>query len=188
MQLPSYHTVKVSSVIPNTLGDPWYFIDFHWNVTFGNSPTTPSTLGSYQNLDRVRLATHAGVVTTERNHIYHLIYNIYWDFISSQHVVHGMVMVHNITSAVHQVGHLMASQNSITCQLQMSTTWTTSTAAVNYTSGHEKNKDHFKLWGLASKPITTSHYQWSITIINNYIIWSDPQQLIKSSSFKSSFN
>ena len=32
-------------------------------------------------------------------------------------MVHDMVMAHDITSAVHQVGHLMASQNRITCQL-----------------------------------------------------------------------
>ena len=32
-------------------------------------------------------------------------------------MVHGMVKVHDITSTVHQVGHLMASKNRITCQL-----------------------------------------------------------------------
>ena len=48
------------------------------SVTVGNSPTAPDTLGSYQTLDWARLAgEHAGVNTTERNHIYHLIYNIY---------------------------------------------------------------------------------------------------------------
>ena len=39
-------------------------------------------------------------------------------------MVHGMAMVHHITSTVHQVGHLMASQNRI----HMSTTSTTSAA------------------------------------------------------------
>ena len=75
-------------------------------------------------------------------------------------MVHGMVMVHNITSTVHQVGHLMALQNRITCQLQMSTTSTTSTPSIE-TSGHEKNKKktQYQLQGLTSKPITTSHYQ-----------------------------
>ena len=37
-------------------------------------------------------------------------------------MVHGMVMVHDITSTVHKAGHLMASQNRIICQLQMPTT------------------------------------------------------------------
>ena len=48
------------------------------HVTVGNSPTAPGTLGSYQTLDWARLAgKHAGVTTTERNHIYHLTHNIY---------------------------------------------------------------------------------------------------------------
>ena len=70
-----------------------------------------------------------------------------------------MVMVHNITSAVHQVGHLMASQNRITdgmsstdvnyrCQSKMPTT----------PLCMKKIKNQYQLWGLASKPITTSPY------------------------------
>ena len=46
---------------------------------------------------------------------------------------------------------------------------------INCTSGVKKKQ--YQLWGLASKPITTSHYQLSITIINNYMTWSDPQHL-----------
>ena len=89
-------------------------------VTVENSCTAPGTLGSYQTLDWARLAgQHAGVIMTERNHIYHLMHNIYWDITSSQHIVHGMVMAHEISSAVHQVGHLMTPQNRITCQLHL---------------------------------------------------------------------
>ena len=103
------------------------------SVMVGNSPV-PGTLGSYQTLDWARLA-HAGVNRTERNHIYHLIHNIIIEnFTSLQHMVCSMVMVHDITSAVHPVGHFMALQNRITCklhqlhQLQLSTTSTVSTA------------------------------------------------------------
>ena len=117
------------------------------SVTVGNSPIAPGTLGSYQILDWAMLA-NAGVVTTDRNHIYHLIHNIYCDVISSQHMVHGMVMVHDAISAVHQVDHLMASQNRITCQLQMSTTSnpsTTSTAPL----GMKKNKKSVSVRGFS---------------------------------------
>ena len=44
---------------------------------------------------------------------------------------------------------------------------------------NKKKKKQYQLWDLASKPITTSYYQLSITSINNYITWSDPQQLNK---------
>ena len=48
------------------------------HVTVGNSPTAPGTQGNYQQLNWAWIAgVHAGVVTTERNHTYHLIYNIY---------------------------------------------------------------------------------------------------------------
>ena len=50
-------------------------------------------------------------------------------------MVHGMVMVHDITSTVHQVGCLIALQNRITCQLHQ-----LNQLHVNYTSGHEKYK------------------------------------------------
>ena len=67
-------------------------------MTVGNSPTAPGTLGIYQPLNWAWLAgEHAGVITTERNHIYHLIYNIYSDTTSGYITAHGMAL-HNITS------------------------------------------------------------------------------------------
>ena len=48
------------------------------SVTVGISTTAPGTLGNYQPLNWAWLAgEHTGVITTERNHIYYLIYNIY---------------------------------------------------------------------------------------------------------------
>ena len=125
---------------------------FHFaNVTVGNSPTAPGTLRSYQTIDWARLA-HAGVNRTERNHSYHLIHNIYWDITSSQHMVHGVVKVHNITSTVHQVGHMSTTSSQVNYINLIN---------FNYTSGMKNKikKNQYQLWGLASKPITTSHYQ-----------------------------
>ena len=91
---------------PVTAGQPACAttISSYTTVTDGNSPTAPGTLGIYQPLIWARLAgEHAGVITTERNHIYHLIYSIYCDITSVYITAHGMVL-HDITSAtsVHQ--------------------------------------------------------------------------------------
>ena len=107
--------VEGSSVlfVPGLIQVPYWA----WKVwQWGTSPTAPGTLGSYQTLDWARLACR-GYHNREEPHLpfntqhllrYHII------------TAHGMVMVHDITSTVHQVGHLLASQNRITCQ--MSTT------------------------------------------------------------------
>ena len=75
-------------------------------------------------------------------------------------MVHGMVKVNKITSTVHQVGHMSTTSsqvnyiNLINC-----------IECIKYTSGMKEIKNNqYQLWGLASKPITTSHYQ----IISNH--------------------
>ena len=68
-------------------------------------------------------------------------------------MVHGMVKVHNITSAVtsggSHINYIITGQLHQLHQLQLQLhLW------------HKKKlKNHYQLWGLASKPITTSHYQ-----------------------------
>ena len=70
-------------------------------------------------------------------------------------MVHGMVMVHNITSTVHQVGHMSTTSSQVN--------YINLINCINnfkYPSGNEKiKKNQYQLWGLASKPITTSYYQ-----------------------------
>ena len=67
-------------------------------------------------------------------------------------MVHGMVMVHNITSAAHQVGHMSTTSSQVN--------YINLINCINCTSGMKKKikKKQYQLWGLASKPITTSHY------------------------------
>ena len=74
------------------------------SVTVWDSPTIPGTLGIFQPLNWARLAgEHAEVITTERNHTYHLIYKIYSEITSEYITAHGMAL-HDITSttSVHQ--------------------------------------------------------------------------------------
>ena len=81
-------------------------------VTLGNSPTAPGTLGSYEAFDWARLA-NAGVNKTERSHNYHFIHNIYWDITSSQHMVHGMVKVHNIRQVTCKLHHHRSTTSTV---------------------------------------------------------------------------
>ena len=68
-------------------------------------------------------------------------------------MVHGMVMVHNITSTVHQVGHMSTTSSQVNYINLINSN-------CNCTSDMEKIKrNQYQLWGLASKSITTSHYQ-----------------------------
>ena len=48
-------------------------------------------------------------------------------------MVHGMVMVHNITSTVHQVGHMSTTSSQVN--------YINCINYFKYTSGHEKNKE-----------------------------------------------
>ena len=89
------------------------WVSQYFTVTVGNSPNAPATLGIYQPLNWTWLVgEHTGIITTERKHIYHLIYNIYWDITSGHITAHGMAL-YDITSttSVHQTsgGHLITS-------------------------------------------------------------------------------
>ena len=65
-------------------------------------------------------------------------------------MVHGMVKVHNVTRAVHQVGHISTTSSQVNYINLINFN-------CNCTSGMKKTQ--YQLWGLASKPITTTHYQ-----------------------------
>ena len=103
------------------------------NVTVGNSPTAPGTLGSYQTHDWARLATHAGVVTTERNHIYHLLHNIYseitslWYMVWSWYITSLVQYTRWVTSWLHRT----ESHVNYRCQPHQ-------LHQQHLTSGHEK--------------------------------------------------